>query len=38
MAEEQWKVEAEEMFKASLAAFQLGFYDFARGTYANTPW
>jgi len=24
------------MFKATLAAFQLGFYDFARGTYANT--
>lgn len=37
LAEEQWKVEAEEMFKASLAAFQLGFYDFARGTYANIP-
>ena len=37
LADEQWKIKAAEMFKTSVAALQLGFHDFAHGTYARTP-
>jgi hypothetical protein len=36
-AEEQWKVEVDNIFNASLAATQLQAYDYARGTYAPRP-
>jgi hypothetical protein len=37
LAEEQWKVEVDNIFNASLAATQLQAYDYARGTYAPRP-
>jgi len=38
LAEDQWKVEAENIFKGTLAYIQLRVFDFARGTYANFPY
>ncbi|KAF8858997.1 hypothetical protein BDZ45DRAFT_371177 [Acephala macrosclerotiorum] len=35
LAEKQWQVEAEKMFRTSLARMQLNLYDFVRGTAAN---
>lgn len=32
LAEQQWQVEAERMFRTSLARMQLNIFDFARGT------
>jgi hypothetical protein len=37
LAVEQWKVEVDNIFNASLAATQLQAYDYARGTYAPRP-
>jgi hypothetical protein len=37
LAEEQWKVEAENFFAASLAGMQIRTYDYAVGTYAHYP-
>jgi hypothetical protein len=37
LAEEQWKLEVDNIFNASLAATQLQAYDYARGTYAPRP-
>jgi hypothetical protein len=37
LAEEQWKVEVENIFAASLAGMQIRTFDYARGTYANHP-
>lgn len=37
LAKEQWKVEAENIFKGTLAYIQLRVFDFARGTYAHFP-
>jgi hypothetical protein len=36
-AKEQWKVEVDNIFNASLAATQLQAYDYSRGTYAPRP-
>jgi len=37
LAQEQWKVEVENIFAASLAGMQTRVYDYARGTYAHHP-
>ena len=37
LAEEQWKVEVDNIFAATLAGMQIRIYDFALGTYANHP-
>jgi len=37
LAREQWKVEVENIFAASLAGMQIRAYDYARGTYAHHP-
>jgi hypothetical protein len=37
LAEEQWKVEAENIFAASLVGLQIRAFDYARGTYADRP-
>jgi len=37
LAREQWKIEVENIFAASLASIQTRVYDFARGTYAHQP-
>jgi hypothetical protein len=35
LAAEQWKVEVENIFEASLAGMQIRAFDYARGTYAK---
>jgi len=37
LAREQWKVEVENIFAASLAGMQIRVYDYARGTYSQHP-
>lgn len=37
LAREQWKVEVENIFVASLSGMQIRAYDYARGTYAQRP-
>lgn len=37
LAENQWEVESEIIFRTSLARMQVNVFDFARGTYAHYP-
>ena len=37
LAEKQWAVESESVFRTSLARMQVNVLDFARGTYARYP-
>jgi hypothetical protein len=37
MPKEQWKIEVDGIFNATLAAMQIHMYDYARGTYADAP-
>lgn len=37
LAEKQWEVESEIIFRTSLARMQVNVLDFARGTYAHYP-
>jgi hypothetical protein len=37
LQKEQWKVEVDSIFNATLAAMQLHVYDYARGTYKGYP-